>query len=116
MKRPHRQWAQNSIATHKRRGFDIRITWKRLEEIAKATTRCLLCGVELNWGPKKCGHLILESPTLDRINNEDYISEDNTMIVCWRCNSSKQSRTLKEFIDYCKLIVDHEKTWRRFYY
>ena len=49
------------------------------------------------------------SPTLDRINNENVITNENIWIICSRCNATKLDRTLSEFIDYCQYIIDNKK-------
>ena len=46
------------------------------------------------------------SPTLDRVNNENILTLDNTWIICSRCNATKHNRTMKEFINYCTMISD----------
>lgn len=46
-----------------------------------------------------------KSPTLDRLDNEEVIRSDNVLILCYKCNATKRDRTLKEFLDYCRVVV-----------
>jgi len=95
-------WAKRTISSHKRRGFIIEITSNQLFNIIKDLEFCELCGCELAWGHR--GHS-MDGPSLDRINNEDFIDKNNIMIICCRCNATKLDRTYAEFLEYCKMIV-----------
>jgi len=46
------------------------------------------------------------SPTLDRLDNEGVIRNDNILILCYQCNATKRDRTLKEFLDYCRAVTN----------
>lgn len=96
-------WASRTLSSHKSRGHTINISREELIEFLENKTKCELCGRELNWESNK-KKIRQDSPTLDRMNNENVIDIDNIMILCHRCNASKQDRTLKEFVDYCKEI------------
>ena len=104
---PERRWAIATLNFHRYRGFEVNITIDALTDLAKNTETCLLCGCELNWSVgAKNGHAQSNSPTLDRINNEDVLTSDNVQIICHRCNTTKQNRSMKEFVEYCKLVAD----------
>jgi hypothetical protein len=45
------------------------------------------------------------SPSLDRLDNESVIRRDNILILCYKCNATKRYRTLREFLDYCDVVV-----------
>ena len=102
---PFRQWASSVISTHKRSGYLINVTLDEMEQLSKETTHCPLCGVELDYRRlTKKGKSQMNSPSLDRINNDKNLSTHNTWIICKECNTTKGSKTLKEFIAYCKMI------------
>lgn len=95
-------WASRTLCSHKKQGIKVEIKTAQLEQVAKNVDKCVLCGVSFSWyGNMKVKH---NSPTLDRVNNEMVLSFNNMQIICHRCNASKQDRTMKEFIDYCKMI------------
>lgn len=64
-----------------------------------------MCGKFLDWGFRK-GTIKPNSPTIDRVDNEMFLNKDNIKICHYKCNITKQDRTLKEFIEFCKTIVD----------
>ena len=106
-KHPHYAWAKSSIKSHKRKGFEVQITVKELAEIAKESKSCPFCGNIFSWNQGNGnGKLHHNSPTLDRIDNGKIISDDSIQIICHRCNTTKSGRTMKEFIEYCKSIVE----------
>lgn len=105
---PLRSWAGHSISCKKMDSrFTVTLTVDEL--VKKATTHCPLCGCELNYGSKGQGKAKVEScsPSLDRIDNSNIVSNDNTWVICFKCNATKSDRTLQEFIDYCKKIASY---------
>jgi len=103
---PYRYWASGVLRLHRRRGFTINISVDDLERIAKETIYCPICKCKLCWTNPKS---FPSSPTLDRINNENFLNEENSWIICYHCNCSKQDRTIKEFIEYCKIVAKYEQ-------
>lgn len=102
---PRILWAQMCINNHKRNGFDIQLTRYELGEMALKTDICPICDVPLAWGYLN-GKKLRNSPSLDRINNEKHITKDNVQIICLFCNRTKITRTMQEFIDYCKHVAN----------
>ena len=102
-----RTWASVTLYKHKLKNHKIFITIDDLYSLAEKTECCKICGLSLDWsvGTKGCGKNKFNSPSLDRTNNELEIRKDNISIICKKCNASKQNRTLKEFVEYCKLVV-----------
>lgn len=68
------------------------------------TDVCPICDVLLDWSRK--GKTNRKSPTIDRINGDKTLRMDNILIICYMCNSTKQERTMTEFVTYCKKIVE----------
>ena len=106
-KNPHYAWSKATLKSHKKKGYLINIKSKELSEIAKKIKNCQICNCKLQWnqgnGSGKVKH---NSPTLDRINNTNLINKKNIQIICHKCNTSKSNRSMKDFVKYCKLIVN----------
>ncbi len=95
----------STLHRHRYKGISIDITMAELFDYIKNIKTCKMCGKPLNWsknGKKGAEH---DSPTLDRINNEDYINLDNIQILCHQCNSGKQKMTNDDYIQHCKNVL-----------
>ena len=107
-KHPHRAWARSTLTGHKKSGYKIELSIYALEEMVKKITYCWICGVKLTYsypkGKNTGGGMF--HPSLDRIYNEDFISKDNVQIICYRCNVAKNRMSMKEFIEYCKIVAE----------
>lgn len=99
---PKRYWCNKTINHHKDSGFNINITTDELLEYITSIDTCELCGKQLSFFNKKTSN---DSPSLDRIDNEQFISIKNIQLLCHQCNTSKGARTQNEFEEYCKLIL-----------
>lgn len=98
-----RMWASSKVCKKRHMNMDVQFTIEWLAKKAKDTPRCELCGQELTY----CAEgEYFNYASLDRINNEKVLNVKNVWIVCYKCNTTKSNRTLKEFINYCKLIVE----------
>jgi hypothetical protein len=105
-KKPYRHWARSTLADHRKKGNEIKITFDELETLAKQSTYCKICGCELMWGyGNKNGKVQSNSPTLDRIDNGNTISVDSIQILCHSCNTTKRHRTMDQMLQYCKNFV-----------
>jgi len=99
---PHRTWARNTISAHKNRGFLVHLNTDELEVLARKNTVCNICGSPLGWG--KNTKVSADSPTLDRVNNEQELTFDNIQITCHRCNTLKGTWRMERFINYCHVV------------
>jgi len=90
----HKVWAYATIYSHKKR-YNVYITVDELTNIAKNTTICPICKTKFNWIYGK-GCTMSNSPTLDRLNNENDITINNIQILCLSCNTTKSHRTVEE--------------------
>ena len=106
---PHRLRASRSLSYHRYKGDKINISVDDAEELFAKTTHCNICGCKLNVN-ERTKVIVSNSPSLDRINNENELRIDNVWIICNNCNITKSSRTLNEFIDYCEFVY---KKFRR---
>lgn len=100
---PIRERAQTIIDSHKRKGLKVIITKDELISLLEKTNVCSICGASLI---KTYGHGKIKpnSLSLDRINNEIELRIDNVQVVCYKCNTTKGTRTMNAFIDYCKNV------------
>jgi hypothetical protein len=101
-KSPYKFWASRTISGHKKRGFVVNLNIRQLEEIAKSIHQCPICDVTLSWGGNS--KTSKNSPTLDRTDNGNVLSQNNVQVICHKCNVTKSDRTMKEFVDYCRLV------------
>lgn len=84
--------------------YILHISSKELADIARKADSCAICGCQLNWAPgRKFSGL---SPSLDRIDNGQDIAKDNIQIVCHSCNRTKSNRTMRDFVAYCKTVIE----------
>ena len=97
-------FASTTINDHKRNGYTVNITKHELEKIAENTIRCIYCDVELNYNRGDKYKTMINSPSMDNIENKKTIYINDIRIICHRCNTIKNSMSHKEFIEYCKKI------------
>jgi len=102
---PVRVWAKTVLYHHKKRGYIVNITRQEIENLAKSTKYCSMCDSKLEY-VYGVGRGSMSRPTVDRINNEQTMNKNNVWIICRKCNATKQNRTFKEFVIYCKMITD----------
>ena len=105
-KNPYGVWIRGTLRDHRKRNFEVDITIGELAQLAKKTKECRYCGEKIIF---KCGErggkVKKDSPSLDRINNGNKLNINNVQIICFECNSTKRSRTHKEFIEWCRNIL-----------
>jgi len=103
---PVKVWCISTVKNHRLQNHKVLFKWQELLPVAIKAKNCSICNIKLDWSYKnKRGKLILTSPTLDRKNNGKILTLNNTWIICFSCNATKRNRTLKEFIDYCNLVI-----------
>lgn len=101
---PLERWAKGAVYNHKYAGYVVEFTAERLMEIAMKITKCQICGCDI----KPLTQRQPSGLTLDRMNNENVLREDNILLICRSCNNTKGSRTLKEFQEYCKMVSERD--------
>jgi hypothetical protein len=107
--RPHIRWANATIHSHVKRGFNIQFTREALSTFSRAITTCCYCGAELNYkgGNGKKGGFNSNSASLD-VKNPDIINKregkrvffDDIQIICMRCNCAKSNMSEIEFFTW----------------
>jgi len=99
-----REWSIKTLANHKYFGYKISITLQELMDYAMIIDRCEYTGIELDWFVKN--KPADNSPSLDRLNNENELRLDNIRIVCKKINTMKQNLTFKEYLNHCKFMIE----------
>ena len=104
---PKLAWSRSKIYCHIRSGYQVEFTTSQLADFVKDIEICSFCNVKLDWGFRYdgTGRNRLR-PSVDRIDNEKILRLNNIQIICWRCNATKYDRTMKEFVDYCKMMAN----------
>lgn len=100
---PIREIAQAVIDSHKRKGYIVIITKEELINKINEINKCAICNKTLSKVYGR-GKIFDDSLSIDRINNEKELRNDNIQVVCHNCNVTKQNRTMEEFVNYCKVI------------
>lgn len=90
---------RNSIQKHvNNSGCTSEVDLDQAAALYEATTHCRYCGANL-----KDGSVLV---SLDRINNETVIRNDNIQFICKDCNTTKGPRSHAEFIAYMKRALE----------
>ena len=103
-KHPYRAWAISTIQHHKQKKLEVTFNYMDLTELARESDRCNICHCELDWTPHK-GRTFDNTPSLDRVDNAAIVTMENIQIVCHLCNTTKNKRTMSQFIEYCKTVL-----------
>lgn len=101
-KNPKRYWCNKTLGHHRESGFIVTITTDELLNYVKEKNTCELCGKLLSFEHTKT---CIDSPSLDRINNEKELTKNNIQLLCHQCNTTKGIRTKEEFFNYCIHIL-----------
>jgi hypothetical protein len=97
---PFITWADMIIHGHEKNGCIIKVNREYLINLARNTTECKICKTKFLY---KFGNgYNNKNPSLDRINNEMEIREDNIQIICKLCNTTKNNRSLEEMDQWVK--------------
>lgn len=101
-------WSRNVMNAHRCNGYKLQFTIDQLKELAKITNRCDICGVNLIW--ESFGRNRPDNhPSMDNVNLKKELTINDVMIICNSCNTTKNKRTLHEFIDYCDKVLKRHK-------
>ena len=102
---PYRSWAKNTKAHHESKGVVVDFSMDELERVARIHDRCMLCGKPLHYGRKENGNTSDNSPTLTSVNNSNHIDKNSVFVLCIKCNSLMQNRSMVELLDFCRMII-----------
>lgn len=106
----YKLFASSTFNDHKRYDkYILNITKDEINHLAMNTHKCIYCNVELNYNRGNKHKTEPNSPSLDRINNENIINIKNIQIICHRCNTIKHDMSHNEFVIYCKNIANKFK-------
>ena len=107
---PYIVWARNSIIGHKRHDYIIEFSSEELADIGRKAKNCAICGCDLKWNNGKVNS---RSPAVDSVNNEINMTIDNIQIACLFCNTKKAGTKMKDYVDYCKKVVEHQGVYKK---
>jgi len=104
LKNPCLTRAKVTLTGHRCSGHIINISIEEVETLFKTTTHCPICGdkLDVTFGNGSTS----KSPSLDRINNEQELRTDNVWVICNECNTMKRTKTLTEYVNHCKRVVN----------
>lgn len=102
LENPHLYWAKRTLKRHSKNGCVIAFTPSELSSIAKKVNTCPICGRLMPWGTSLRNN---NAPTIDRINNFDKMGLEDIMIICHKCNTTKQNRTFNEMYNWCQKFI-----------
>jgi 5-methylcytosine-specific restriction endonuclease McrA len=88
--------SSNVITHHRCKGIKVNMTMTEIRDILRKEHICTYCGKAIS------GRDI----TVDRVDNADYMDRTNIQLVCLDCNTSKNHRTHREFVEYCRHVVE----------
>jgi 5-methylcytosine-specific restriction endonuclease McrA len=98
---PYGKWATYTLRNHKVHGYIVNITHKFLKDLSIKSNTCPICGDKLHYGG---GEVRPNTASLDRINNEQTLNEDNVWIICFRCNTAKSDMPIETFNNYISRV------------
>jgi len=102
---PLRYWSNQTIHSHKRREKVILLTRVELEDLAKRTEICWICGERLEYmSSTNKGNFKYSSASLDIIDISKPATRENVQIICNHCNICKGTFNMAEFLSYCKNV------------
>lgn len=91
-----KHWAASTLNNHKFRGIDISVSQEWLENRVKNVTHCEICEHRVYFS-RYVGKNKPWTITIDRIDSNIGVTEDNVAILCHKCNSQKGEWTLEEY-------------------
>jgi hypothetical protein len=99
---PYLHWAKRTINAHIQKGFVVILSPHILEMLVRVLPFCALCGGKLKFNAEKNDPLL---PSLDRSDNSHILTINNIQVLHSKCNSMKSDNTMKELVEWCKLIL-----------
>lgn len=104
IKHPFLWFCSQTISRHKISGYTVLFNARELFNKLKDITDCYLCGLPIVFETEKRINK-KSGPSLDRIDNDTVLTLDNVKLVHWSCNTHKQNKTLKEFVEFCRSVA-----------
>jgi hypothetical protein len=97
-------WAKRTLYHHREKGHVINISAPELLHLATETSKCRLCGINLDYS-QFTGHKSNRA-SLDRINNDTSYDITKVQIICIMCNVGKGKYQQSEYINRCCRVAD----------
>jgi len=93
---PYQAWAIMTLCKHRKKGYIVDLTPDQIVALLNKNPTCQICGKILTIHKDKAAH---DSPTLDRMNNEQHMNLTNVLILCQSCNRAKGKKPLQQFLE-----------------
>jgi len=104
---PQKKWAMRTRSSHQQK-YLVQMSSAEIALMAFRTPYCPFCGKGLDYDIN-ADREVADKPSLDRTDNGIIMNTDNTQIICFKCNTTKSNRTMKQFVDYCTAIAHKYK-------
>jgi hypothetical protein len=101
-KKPHLRWLIALKNRANAKGLEFNLT----KEDLVIPEYCPVLGIKL---ARATGRVTVNSPQVDRINNNRGYVKGNVRVVSQRANTLKRDATIEELIDVILYMVEHEK-------
>lgn len=101
-------WAEKTLWTHRvELGVNIITNTKELAEFSESHNNCNFCGQELFWQIREINKHSPNSPCLENLYCQDFLTLSDIAITCFKCNTIKSNRTLDEYIKYLQSFLNN---------
>jgi hypothetical protein len=89
----------------KKRGYVYALSYEKAEELIQED--CFFCGASpQNYRNTRQG-VVFYWQGLDRLDNDEGYTEENTVPCCRRCNVAKNDQSFDEFVEHIDKIYHH---------
>lgn len=92
-----------AMTSHRKKGIEV--IGSIDEYVHTYTGECAYCGMEFDIFSDN----IRNVGSIDRIDNELYMTPDNIQWLCHRCNTTKGDRSHDEFMAYIEMIYNRQR-------
>lgn len=92
------------------RNIDFQLSIKDLDtQYQKQKGKCSISGIDIGFNNDRTKTKILSTASLDRIDSSKPYTKDNIQWVHKRVQQMKWTASQEEFIEWCKIIAEHNK-------
>jgi len=98
---------KHMISNSRKKGlyFDPALTLDRIQEMIEERDYCPCCNRKLDKSIRGDGKRHSDVPSLDRFDSNLDYTEENIVVICWRCNNLKNNATVQELYNITVYIL-----------
>jgi len=85
--------------------FDPIFTVEKIQEMIEEIDYCPCCNRKISKEYKDDGKVHYDVPSLDRFDSNEGYTEENVVVICWRCNHLKNNATIQELWNIASYIT-----------